>query len=369
MITTVEKQEDVVTIYQALAALERGFLAEARELATKLRKQKLSAEQRGGPPYIFGAVAAQEAIDLLDEDQRNYFAIAARYLEESRDAGFPPGCENQGWFLLGKSLCLSGRTIEGREMLERALEGDIKEAAEAERLLAKAYGEGPKRDVQKALEHISEYIEMPDLPAAERHDGLMTQANLLWELGDAEGCREALDQIPLETVLAPDAALLRGRLLLEAARKLKAEWKAEPTEPRRVQVMAKYEEAISALRRGQDDPLRTLTVRQSLYLVAVCFLETEDYRSALNNFARARKVYLDTPEGIAAALQEADLLRELEQHDEAIVGYRRALSAVPEGEFVNGWIPADEFRRGSWKPIAIISKRTSLIVPFRSPRS
>lgn len=60
---------------------------------------------------------------------------------------------------------------------------------------------------------------------------------------------------------------------------------------------------------------------------------------------RTRKVYLDSSEGIAAALQEADLLRELDQQDEAVVAYRRALGAIPEGvEFSNPWIPADQYR-------------------------
>ena len=109
--------------------------------------------------------------------------------------------------------------------------------------------------------------------------------------------------------------------------------------------MAKYQEAVQAFRRGQDDPLREVTVRQSMYLIGVCYLEMEDFRAALSQFSRTRKVHMDTPEGLAAGLEEADLLREMEQHDEALAAYRRVLGAISEEqEFSNPWIPVERFR-------------------------
>ncbi len=228
-INTVERPEEKVTLQQAFEALDSGFLAEARELATKLKAQTLPPDEQGGPSFVLGAIAMREAADLLDEDQRNYYAVAARYLEASRAAGFPAGREAEAWFLLGKSLCLSGRTLDGRTMLERALADNDEHAAEIQRLLVKAYSEEPHRDLAKALEHITAYLALPDLPAADRQDGLMTQAQMYWELKDWAACRKSLDEIPGETVVSPDAALLRGRLILEEARRLKAEWQADPT--------------------------------------------------------------------------------------------------------------------------------------------
>lgn len=344
-LSTVEAPQERVTLLMALEALDRGYYSQARELALKLRQQPLPPGQRGGPAFVFGAVAAHDAAELVEDDQRNRFAVAARYLEESRSAGFPAGYESQGLFLLGKSLCLSGQPAEGRGILEQALGDSGQPTPDAQRLLANAYSVEPGRDLAKALSYIEEYLKTPDLPATERQNSLMFQAQLLWEAGDFVACRAALDQIPPETVVAPDAALLRGRLVLESARQLKAAWKADPTEDRRLQVMAKYEEAMRDFRSAQDDPLRPATVRQGLYLLGLSYLEIDDYRSALSQFARARKVYLDTPEGIAAALQEADLLRELDQPDEAVAAYCRALGAIPEEHaFVNPWIPADDYR-------------------------
>ena len=45
-----------------------------------------------------------------------------------------------------------------------------------------------------------------------------------------------------------------------------------------------------------------------MYLIGVCLLEMGDSRAALTQFERTRDVYRDTSEGIAAGLQEADLL-------------------------------------------------------------
>ncbi len=296
------------------------------------------------PSSSSGAVAEHAAGELLGEDRRGYFAIAAHYLEAARKAGFPPDCETEGLFLLGKSQCEAKDIVEGRKTLEESLAAGDFQTAETQLLLAKAYAE-PPADLPKALEHIAAYVATPELPTTDRHDGLMLEARYYWDQGDLEHCRAALDQIPPETIVSPDASLLRGRLLMNKARALKTAWKADPTESRRLEVMAKYDEAMQALRRGQDDPLRVDTLRRSMYLVGVAYLEMEDYRSALAQFARTRKVYLDTPEGLAAALDEADLLRELDQPDEALAAYRRALGAVPEeGEFASPWITREGYR-------------------------
>ena len=73
-----------------------------------------------------------------------------------------------------------------------------------------------------------------------------------------------------------------------------------------------------------------------MYLIGECFLAMNDPPAALDQFRRTQQGYPESIEGIAAAFQEADLLRRLDRDDEAIAAYRRAAAAVGDpAEFRN----------------------------------
>ena len=75
----------------ALMALDRGDYTEAKRLPLLARDQDaLSADETGGPSFVLGAAAANEADTLWDEDQRRYYLLAARYLDEAQHRGVPP---------------------------------------------------------------------------------------------------------------------------------------------------------------------------------------------------------------------------------------------------------------------------------------
>ena len=58
-----------------------------------------------------------------------------------------------------------------------------------------------------------------------------------------------------------------------------------------------------------------------------------------------RDLHRDSPEGLAAGLQEADLLLGFQREEPALAALKGMLSAVPETpEFTNPWIPPAEFR-------------------------
>ena len=50
------------TLAAALEALDGGKLERAKSLATRLRHQPLRVEEAGGPAFVLGAVAAEEAV-------------------------------------------------------------------------------------------------------------------------------------------------------------------------------------------------------------------------------------------------------------------------------------------------------------------
>src|SRR4029079_11211764 len=132
------------TMADVFAVLDSGAPLKAQRLAARLAEsESLAPEDAGGPPFIFGIVAASDAERLWGADQKRYFRLAARYLEESQSAGFPAGREAEGLRLLGKSLFMCGQVEASRPVLEQALAANPDSGAELPRLLVLAYKSDP----------------------------------------------------------------------------------------------------------------------------------------------------------------------------------------------------------------------------------
>ena len=333
------------TLAAALAALDRQSFSEARRLAEQIDRKELSAPDQGGPEYVLAVVAGQEGDELWGQEKKDYFLLAAKHMELARERGYERALDPEGVLLFGRSLYLSGRVAESVPILEEALEVAPQHASEIHRLLSGAYRQEPGADLKQAMEHNQQFLADPELSQSDRETGMLDEAQLLWQLDDFEACTRALDRIPADAFVRPEAELLRGQICLRSARELKQRLTEASTSEERLAVKSLYEQAIKILRRAQDDPLGDRAIRQSMYLIGVCLLEMGDSRAALAQFERTRDMYLDTPEGLAAGLQEADLQLEAQHDEPALAALRRMLSAVPEtAEFTNPWIPAAEFR-------------------------
>jgi len=333
---------------RAMAALDRGAFAEAKRLATLARDHEtLAADQAGGPDYVLGAVATMEADTLWEEDQRRYDLLAARYLSESQQRGFPPDREGSGLFLLGKSLCLSRQYDASREVLEKALKQDPEEASEIHRLAAQAYLSGAHPDLKRAMAHNDAYLADKQLDRRQRFEGLLVKGEILFKQGSKDDCLKVLAGIPPDVPSFADAIVLRGQLLMQAAEKMKAALPAAPSAAARHAVQQKYQEAISTLRQAQNrGSSAERIIPQSMYLIGECFLAMEDWRAALDQFHRTRQGYPESIEGVAAAFHEADLLRKLDDDDEALAAYRRAVAGVGDpAEYRNPLLSLDGIRQ------------------------
>jgi len=332
----------------ALHALDRGDYGEAKRLALLTREQgSTEAAESGGPSFVLGAVTAMEADAMADEDQRRYYLLAARHLEEARRRGFPTAREGEGLFLLGKSLCLSREYTASQSILEQALKSFAKQATEIHRLSARAYLWGTQPDLKRALAHNDQYLATEQLSRRERYEGLLIKGQILFKDGKIDECLKVLKEIPKDAPSYADAIVLQGQLLMRAAEKLKADAGDMPTADARRAMQQKFSEAIDTLRQAQNrGSSAERVVPQSMYLIGECFLAMNDTRAALDQFRRTRQGYPDSIEGISAAFQEADLLRRLDQDDEAIAAYRRAALAVGDpAEFHNPLLSLDDVRQ------------------------
>ena len=330
---------------QALEAMDNGEYAKARRLAETLRlAEEPSLSGLGGAAFVLGMITAGEADEAWQTEKKTSYLLAARYLEEARDRGFPPGREAEGLFVLGRSLYLSGQFPQSCPVLREALKLNRLRKAEIYGLLADAYLNDANPKYPEALEYNTQYLADRMLPADERHRGLLQRARILLELGEIPECLSTLDQIPEEAKSRADALVMRARVLMHEAGAL--EKAATETAERQVEAAQKYHEAIQLLRLAQGRAtLATQAPQQAMYLIGVCLAATGDDRAALAQFGRTCRTYAESPEATAADFQVAELSRRLGRDREALAACRRVLKTVKEAEgYNNPWIALDDLR-------------------------
>ncbi len=338
---------ELVTLEKALEALDGGYNFEARDLAEQLLKQEtLKVEDLGGPPFVLGAVAVAEADEMWPSDDRDRkYLAAARYLEEARDRGFPPGRRGEGLYLLGKCLYISGQIPAARPNLLAALKINKRRKTELHGLLAGAYLNDANPQLEKALAENERYLEDRGLSPEQRQEGMVQRAQILFRLGQTGECVAVLDKIPADAKNRAEATVIRGRLLMHEARTLRDNPNATADELQRAR--KKLIQAVKALRYAQgQDTLNTQATSKAMYLIGVCLMEVGNQeRAALEQFSRTGKLFPKTSEGLAASFHEAQLSRQLGHDAAALAAYRRTLAAITAPEnFSNPWITLDQLR-------------------------
>ena len=340
--------DEEVSLDIAMEALDDGDYVKAKEMAEKLRGgAALPDDPLGGPAFVLGAATAQEADDAWTADKKDLYLLSARYLEEARDLGFPPGRLSQGLFMLGRSFYLSHQMAASRPVLLEALTWNPHRESEIHRLLADAYLGDANPKFPEALEHNAEYLSDSSLLSDERHKGLLQRAEILLQLGNTAECLRILDQIPAHAASSPEAIVTRGRVLMSEARALQGISAEDPKAAQsKLEAHEKYQSAMKTLRLVQGrDTLTDQATGEAMYLIGVCYMEIGDYPAALKQFARTCRTYTQMPEAFAADLRTAEILRRLGQDDDALDAYRQSLRAVTDVDtYANQWLPLDELR-------------------------
>ena len=330
----------------ALAALDRHSLAEARHIATLLQQENaLDGSERGGPAFILGAVAGDEAELVPPSERAAAYLTAAKLLEDARQRGFPPNRQAQGLFLLGKSRFLAGDFAGSRTPLEEAVHADPKLAQQTNELLASAYAQGADPDFAKARQFSERCLADSSLSPEDRFRAQLLNAQILAKLSDLAGCQAALAQIPPQSDSYPAAAELEAELLMREARALleRAGNKSEAGS----EANAKYLQAIEKLKLVQSSGKITTAVDlRAKYLTGMCWLESENFPAAQEQFERLLVASAGADEATAAAFQTANLLCRQGRNDEALAMYRRVIKAIgdPLG-YHNDLLPITEVRK------------------------
>jgi TolA-binding protein len=332
------------TVARAMAAMDRGKLAEARRIAEALEQQGgLSTEEWGGPPLVLGVEAFHAAEQASEKDKPERYRAAAQWLQEARKRGFPEGREAEGLYLLGVSLFRSGAMTAARPVLEEALQADADHKPELHRMLAEVMVADSGIPLGRALAENTAYLADEDLSAMDREEGLIQRAQIQLRQGHAAECAATLAKIPRNTHLRGEIAVLRGRMLYREAKAIRAA--GSPPEKLKL-AKEKFREAIDLFRAAQGlDSIESRATRQAMYLIGLGLIELGEDSAALTHFGRVGKLMPDSVEGIASAFQEAELARRAARDSLAINAYRRVLKSITSAEeFHNPWLSLKELQ-------------------------
>ncbi|QDU93969.1 tetratricopeptide repeat protein [Lignipirellula cremea] len=406
-----------------LTRLDEGDYAGAQEIAQELRSQPDAAVlDLGGPAFLSGAAIAAEATDAFDASERlRLHLLAARYLDEARFRGFPPGREPEGLFLLGRSLHDSFQYDASLPILAEAADAlktpDEQLDAERKKLRAEylvdaaglqassAFHAQPPQ-YEAALRYNDAFLAEESREAARPRAWLLRAKILLAEEKFAEA-RTALKHLSEDSPLESARLLTAGRILVAEADSLLAAAAADEIAGRKTgNGVASNAEASSQgtaekpelavappapLETPSDDPLappaddhlltsplfdeppapedntpdrlaRTKyqeaerlfeesarcstsfdqTAAQAQYFLGVALKKQNKKAAAQQQFRRAWQIAPDTPEGIAAGIEEADLLRLAGDKQGAVEVYIQTLHRAGEATADNPWLSTGE---------------------------
>ncbi|MCA9121274.1 MAG: hypothetical protein H6822_21500 [Planctomycetaceae bacterium] len=352
----VSQREPSGTLAEALDAMDADDRETARSIAADLRLiDDLPEEDRGGPAYVLGVAMAHDAEEEWNESERRVrFLLAARYLEEAKEAGFPSERKGHGLYMLGKSLHDAGHYAKSLPALQEALDANFSRRTEILGLLADAHLRDANPRYKQALEYNREYLSDDALSFDDRYSALMTQAEIMFGLGEFANCEGSISAIPEASPHYASALLLKSRLLLRDGDRL-ATQSSDPSKA--IAAIQTYEQVRELLGLAQvHDPTNHTLARQAQYLTGLTYRktaplratdaeETADLRAALDQFGRTRRSHFDTAEGLSASLEEAEIHQMLGDDNAAISAFRRTLRFVADAVVYNNpWVPEDEMK-------------------------
>jgi tetratricopeptide (TPR) repeat protein len=329
---------------EALKALDRDQLDEAKRLAGMLSQQKdIAPDHWGTATFVLGMAAAREAQRTTSAFKKDLWTLASRYLEDSRDKGFPPGRNATGLLTLGKSLLHSGRSAASRAVLQEALKANPAEKTRINSLLANACLGGPRPLLPEALQYNELALADAGLTAEGRLELQVQRAEILLRMGRLAESLKRLDELPASAQKQADVLLLRGWAAMEEARAF-ADAKDRPVDA--TAVRAKYRAALANLQTAQQrDTLETQISSKAMYLRGVCWQQSGDDQQARKEFTGVAREYPDSPETLAANFQSAESARRAGQDREALALYRKVLLGVGDAaNYSNVWFPLEELR-------------------------
>lgn len=208
------------TLPVAMAAYDLGSYGEAKRFAEIVLKYASpeDLETRGGALFILGASTCSIAEIAWNTNRQPYYLAAANYLLEAEKYGFPVKRRAEGFFLLGKSLYLSGRLSACREPLHFALQyGDSHEKT-IYWYLANSHFLEANPDYAQALRFVRQFKRSPLVTEDERYEADMLESMILIQTGNVQQAEAAFLRVPLFDRFETMRHFVSGQIAFSKAR-------------------------------------------------------------------------------------------------------------------------------------------------------
>lgn len=342
-------ERQLPTPEMALAALDAERFAEARWLAGQIRQAPdVSQDALGLSAYVLGKVMYYSAAEKFNyAEQRTRYLLSARYFEEAERLGVLGERRPDLLEHLGNALYFAERWAQAQAPLRRALEMPIANKTRLHRRLANALLQDQKGSAAEAAEQIAAFLADPKLNARERLEGLIELAEIRMKLGDFAGCLETVGAIPADAPEHARALVLRGRLELEQADAMRRNAGDELEDEAVRRVIEHRRAALTLFQEAEQSAGSDARAeQQAMYFHGRAQRLLGEYGLAEEQFRKTRRLHFNSPEGLAAQLEEAEIQLEARRFEDSVRAYESLLVHVDDpNQYSNLWVPLEELRR------------------------
>lgn len=288
--------------------------------------------------YVSGTSQLIRIIDDLDSYQnRIILSDVTGHLEKSRELGFPLGYRGKGHFYLGVCLFNTYRWDEAIESLNRSLTEYPEVRSESLRMIISAHLRKPIPDPKEAQAVLEKWLQMPGLSQREIAQTLIAHVQLALQRNRPQDCHQWLAQI------RPGIPEHYEGLKWKALSLMQQSLLAAKDSTARSDFLGEAQSLLLQLIVSADTPAQVR--RQAHYLSGKVLRYQGRYREAVSVFSGVRQQNPFSAEAIAASLEEAEILMDLERWIEVPSATSQLLSGISDIRLYNEyWLPADELR-------------------------
>jgi tetratricopeptide (TPR) repeat protein len=332
------RPEPSVLLARALECLKQRDNAEAtveaRRIASELDALRYRDPDFGGAvPYILGIVEFRKGRRQTDRQRFESMRSAAAHLEQAASS-LDAEHRLDGTFTLGIARYAIGDVAGAQQPLLDVVHDFLNDQAatpppeffDAAATLQDGYLDVHTPSALLAAIKLNDAVlGKKNLDRPERDRTLLRRAQAFVALHDGDQARAAMSQISSEASTRQGTVLIRAQVNIAERR---------------------FKEARADLESlGNESGLDSLYPRQALYLLGVSYEADHDYENALRKYGDVVRHYPASPEGLAANVRRAELLRKAQRWEEALDAYVKALERGRANGFTNRWLQLDEFRR------------------------
>lgn len=321
-----------------LRLLKKGESREALLRAVTIDEKTLgSPADKSKYQLIVGAAALEDAAHI---DARHLAIKKAEdskeRLKEASKIGFPRGYEGLGNFLLGKSLYMLYLWDEAIQPLEIAVaEWPSGRTESMERLVDIELG-SEKPNVELLRKRLEQWDVLAGLTEAERDLAQVKRIEMELVAGENEVAKKLAANFPSESRYADKAKYLLALLELKNL--------PDSVSEQQVNELARILKEMQEVARSPS--IDKETRRRSKFYSGLIQLKMKRLQSALTAFSSLRQEAPQTVECVAAAIEEIQILIDLNRYDEASKTMKQLADQFGQvAWYQNRWVPIEQMRK------------------------